>query len=235
MPTRDILTSILAHEVRNALGPIKLAAELLQLDSADPAARAASAQRINRQVRHIERIIENVLARSQSELGTLELHREVCDLTMMVNAAVDNYRDITAQRGIELTCSVADMVRVSGDETRLMQVLENLLHNACKYTRSGGTIRVRLFRRAPVGMAEIEISDDGIGVAPDRLAGIFDEYVRLDSRRAGDATGLGLGLSMVKRIIDLHGGSVSVSSPGPNMGTTFCVALPMPTSEIAET
>jgi len=226
MPARHMLTSILAHEVRNAIGPIKLAAALLQHDSADPITRTASAQRIDRQVRHIERIIENVLARSQSELGTLELHRGNCDLATVAIAAVDSYQDVAAQRKIELTCSVVDAMHVFGDETRLMQVLGNLLHNACKYTSSGGAIHVRLYRAS--GSAMIEIADDGIGVAPDRLSRIFDEYVRLDSLREGDATGLGLGLSMVKRIAELHGGSVSVSSPGPNMGTTFCVALPLP-------
>ncbi len=223
---KDEFLSMLSHELRNPLAPIRNA--LYILDRADPASdQARRAKEIaKRQVGHLTRLVEDLLDITRVARGKVELRRTDLDLVALAARAAEDHRAVMQERGIELSLALAgDPLIVSGDETRLAQVLGNLLSNAAKFTPAGG--RVTLSARAERGQALLEVRDTGPGIAHDLLASIFDPFTQAKQTLARSEGGLGLGLALVKGIVELHGGSVAARSEGAGLGARFVVTLPL--------
>jgi signal transduction histidine kinase len=225
---KDDFLALIAHELRNPLAPIGAAAELLRMQGApDPVKVRRAGEIIGRQVGHMTHLIEDLLDLSRVSRGLLELDAGPVDLYAVVCDAVEQIRPQVERRRHRLESELGALHPiVSGDHKRLVQVLANLLGNAAKYTPEGGRIRLTLRMHAQRREAEVRIEDDGIGIEPALLPHVFDSFMQA-SRSAGRADGgLGLGLALVKRLAELHGGSVAASSAGPGQGSCFVLRLP---------
>jgi signal transduction histidine kinase len=225
---KDDFLALIAHELRNPLAPIGAAAELLRMqNAADPAQLRRAADIIGRQVGNMTRLIDDLLDLSRVSRGLLVLDTAPVDLHAAVCDALEQARPQVERRGHRLDIELGELYpTVAGDHKRLVQVVANLLHNAAKYTPQGGCIRLALRVSADGRAAEVRVEDDGIGIAPDLLPQVFDSFIQ-GSRSAGRADGgLGLGLALVKRLVELHGGSVAAFSAGPGQGSCFVLTLP---------
>ena len=219
--TKDEFLAILAHELRNPLAAIGGAARVLELGHVrdTPAARAHEV--ITRQVGHISHLIEELLDVERVVSGKIRLAREPLDLAAALRRAVGMFtNDAALDRHIEI---VTDPVWVEWDPVRLDQVLTNILTNAVKYTPVGGQIRVAL--RAESGDAVLSVEDTGFGITPRLLPFIFDMYAQADRTLERAQGGLGIGLTLVRRLVELHGGTIVASSEGEGRGSTFTVRL----------
>ena len=203
---KDEFLAMLAHELRNPLGPIVHAAEILgRHDELDEEPRRAIAM-IDRQARHMARLLEDLLDVARITRGRISLRSETVDLREPVEHAVEAHRPAFEAKGQRVSLGLPDgPVLVLGDAARLQQVVGNLLHNARKYTPQGGAIRVDLFRGGST--AEVQVEDDGIGVAREHLQSIFDLFVQANPTLARTEGGLGVGLTLVRGVVDLHGGA----------------------------
>jgi signal transduction histidine kinase/ActR/RegA family two-component response regulator len=218
---KDEFLATLAHELRNPMAPIRYAAALLRPD-APPAVIAQARATIDRQAAHMNRLLDDLLDVSRITRNVIELRSAPVDLRAVVAAAVDAARTDIDQRRHQLELdSSLEGVWVSGDADRLHQVVLNLLTNAAKYTDPGGRIRVSV--AAHPGQAQVRVSDTGIGLAPEAISRIFDLFCQVQPGRAG---GLGIGLSVVRRLVEMHGGEITVTSPGLGRGSEFKVTLP---------
>jgi two-component system CheB/CheR fusion protein len=219
--------AVLSHELRNSLSGIRSAAGILRKDvSANPVAVKARVL-IERQVDQMTRLIEDLMDLTQIRSGQLRLQRERIDLCALVAQSVQTVELAMQQRAHRLTLSTPDApVWLQADAARLEQVFVNLLVNAAKYTTAGGDIRLTV--KQEKGAAIVRVSDTGIGIAADVLPKIFDLFVQADpsSRRASIA-GLGIGLALVRSLVESHGGRVSAESPGLGQGSEFTVRLPV--------
>jgi len=178
---------------------------------------------IVRQTGHLARMIDDLLDAARVQRGKFELRRTPLDIVALVSECVDAVRPRTDDRRQQLTLlSVESCLWVDGDTARLRQIISNLLDNAIKYTPAGGKIDVHLSTDA--GWIEIHVRDSGRGISPDNLASIFDLFVQEPA--ADDAGGLGIGLSVVRRLTEAHGGTVDARSAGVGLGSTFTVRLP---------
>ena len=218
--------AMLAHELRNPLAPIQTALDIMALRPDDLGKIAWSRDVIARQVRQLTRLVDDLLDVSRITCGKIELQREPVDLAPLIAATIDTLRPRVAARHhvIEVSLPTASL-HVMVDTVRFTQVIANLVNNAVKYTPNGGRIYVRA--SAQDDCATVVVGDNGIGIAPHLLARIFDVFVQGDralDRREG---GLGLGLALVKRLVELHSGSVSAHSAGPGHGSEFTLSLPM--------
>jgi CheY-like chemotaxis protein/two-component sensor histidine kinase len=223
---KDELLSVLSHELRNPLAPIRSAVFLL--DRADPGSDGARRARevIARQVGHLARLIDDLLDVSRIARGRIELRRSRVDLTELVRRAADDHRGVLGASGVELDVSLpTDAVAVDGDSTRLAQVLGSLLQNSAKFTGSGG--RVTLSLSVEDGSAKVRVTDTGAGIEPALVGQVFEPFVQAERTLARTRGGLGLGLALVKGLVELHGGSVSARSDGPGAGAEFTVTLPL--------
>jgi signal transduction histidine kinase len=232
--TKDEFLAILGHELRNPLAPILTALHLMrERDGADASRREREV--IERQVEHLVRLVDDLLDVSRIATGKITLEPERVDLDDVVRTAIELSSSLFAQRNHQLEVDVPTReLLADGDPARLTQVLANLLTNAAKYTPPGGRIQVRA-RRDGTALV-IDVADDGIGIPPHLLPRVFDLFVqgeRLSDRRDG---GLGIGLSIVKSLVEMHGGSVSASSAGPGRGSVFTVRLPAasPVDEVVD-
>lgn len=223
---KDEFLAILAHELRNPLGPIRSAVELLRhLDPYAPPAQENARQMIIRQTDHMVRLVDDLLDVSRISQGKITVRRQKLELERVVQSAIE-----TADPAIRLarhSLSVAlpsEPICVEGDEVRLAQAVSNLLNNAAKFTPSGGRIALELRRDG--NDAVISVSDNGIGIDSTDMDGIFSLFTqgRHTSERVQD--GLGIGLSLVRTLVHLHGGSVAVRSDGAGKGSTFEIRLP---------
>jgi signal transduction histidine kinase len=221
--------SMLAHELRNPLAPIRNAAAILRTADDDPVNRRWAACVIDRQVCHMVRMVDDLLDISRINRGKIRLRRETVDLADIIAQAVEASRPDVASRRHDLTVVLPpDPPRVDGDPTRLAQVVTNLLNNAAKYTEPGGRIRLAVETDGgPFGDAVIRVRDTGIGIPPDMLTAVFDLFTQVDNSLDHSEGGLGIGLTLVRRIVDLHGGSVQAHSDGPGRGSEFVVRLPL--------
>jgi signal transduction histidine kinase len=218
--------TVFSHELRNSLGAIRSAARILRMDtSADPSAVKAR-MLIERQVGQMTRLVEDLLDVSRVRSGQLHLQCERIDLRAVAAHAAQTVEFTMHQRNHSMTTSFPDApVWLQADPARLEQVFVNLLLNAAKYTDAGGN--VGLFVERQDGDAIVRIRDTGIGIAPDVLPHVFDLFVQADpSSRRADA-GLGIGLALVRSLVERHGGRVTVASAGPGHGSEFAVFLPM--------
>jgi PAS domain S-box-containing protein len=222
---KDEFLAMLAHELRNPLGPILHAAEVLGQHEGLEAAPRRAVGMIERQARHMARLLEDLLDVARITRGRISLRSETLDLREPVSQAVEAQRAGFEARGQRISLALpGGPVPVLGDPARLQQVVGNLLHNARKYSPEGGTVRVTLVRSGSA--AELHVEDEGIGIAPEHLSSIFELFVQANPTLARTEGGLGVGLTLVRGVVDLHGGSVSASSEGIGRGTRFTVTLP---------
>jgi signal transduction histidine kinase/CheY-like chemotaxis protein len=223
---KDEFLATLGHELRNPLAPLLAALELLKTAHlSDPIAQRVSAM-MERQIHHLVRLVNDLLEVSRITRGLVEVRRAPIDLESVLQSAVETSRPILDAAGHTLTVTLPDdPLTVSGDVVRLTQVFSNLLTNAAKYTNSGGHVRVHASRAGDT--AVVTVRDDGIGIAADRLDSVFEMFTQVDrsSRRAQG--GLGLGLTLVKSLVSLHGGRVEAHSAGLGRGSEFSVELPL--------
>ncbi len=219
---RDRFLAILGHELRNPLSAIALAAETAAPPGGDAAPPVLV---IRRQVAHLTRLVDDLLDVARVTSGRIHLQREPMRIDALVgDDLLASMRPAFVEAGIELSSSLARDVWVEGDRVRLEQVVTNLLTNALKFTHRGGHVRVELRRRD--GDAVLTVADDGAGIAPDVLPHVFEQFVQGESTLHRSEGGMGLGLSLVRTLVELHGGTVSAASEGRGHGATFVVSLP---------
>ena len=218
--------AMLAHELRNPLAPIRSAGEILsRIVTGDSRANAAVAT-IARQVTHLARLVDDLLDVSRITQGRIELRRRVVSVSDIVSRALETIEpQLQAKRHRVALVSSRGKLTVNGDPERMVQCVANVLSNAAKYTDGEGEIRVET--RAEDGFAVITITDNGVGMSPDLLPRVFDLFVQADRSLDRAQGGLGIGLSIVKRLIEMHGGSVIARSDGIGKGSTFQIRVPL--------
>lgn len=222
---REEFLAMLAHELRNPLAPIGAAAELLQLVRHDAHRVHQTSKVIDRQVKHMTNLVDDLLDVSRVTRGLIELKCAPLEIRHAITDAVEQVSPLIHGRRHYLTLQLSpEATHVMGDRKRLVQVIANLLNNAAKYTQEGGNILVRTEAREMHLL--IEVTDDGIGM-PDELVGrVFDLFSQAERTPDRSTGGLGLGLALVKSLVILHGGSVSCSSEGIGSGSKFTICLP---------
>jgi PAS domain S-box-containing protein len=222
---KDEFLAMLAHELRNPLAPIRNAAQVLKLVGGGDARQQWAREVIERQTQHLTRLVDDLLDVSRITRGKVTLAREPLDLASIVQRAVEASRPLIDSRRHQLTVAVSpEPVRLEGDLTRLVQVVGNLLNNAAKYTDEGGEIRVEAGREEEE--AVIRVRDNGMGVPADLLPHVFDLFTQADRSLDRSQGGLGIGLTLVRQLVELHGGRVEARSGGPGQGSEFVVRLP---------
>jgi PAS domain S-box-containing protein len=230
---KDEFLATLAHELRNPLAPIRTAAEMLALPSLSSEQLSWSRQVIHRQVEHMARLLDDLLDVARITRGKLHLQLQPVDLGSVVDTAVEAARPLLAARKHGLTVELPpEIPSLRADPVRLAQVLSNLLTNAAKYTDSPG--RISLTATVDRDTLNISVKDNGIGLSAEALADIFKMFSQVTASHARTEGGLGIGLALVKRLVDLHGGTIEVFSEGPGRGSEFVVALPCQLAEPAQ-
>jgi signal transduction histidine kinase len=223
---KDEFLATLSHELRNPLAGISNALYLLSQFGAHEARPRELRQLIQRHTDYLTRLVADLLDVSRITRGLVELQRQPLDLAAVVNRAVEVNRPLIEGRRHELTVSLApETLRVDADPVRLEQVLTNLLSNAAKYTEPGGKIRLSVQRDGGEGVLRVE--DTGSGISPELLPRVFDLFTQAERSYARTHGGLGIGLHIVKRLVELHGGTVTAHSAGAGHGSEFVVRLPL--------
>jgi PAS domain S-box-containing protein len=223
---KDEFLAMLAHELRNPLAPISAAADLLKIGRLDEARLRQSSAIIGRQVRHMTSLVDDLLDVSRVTRGLVTLARAPVSARTMVDEAIEQVRPMFDARRQRLVVDLRDPdATVLGDRARLVQVLANLLNNAAKYTPEERRIEVEA--RAADGLLTLAVRDQGIGIEPALTAHVFDLFTQATRSADRAQGGLGLGLALVKHLVELHGGSVACSSPGLGQGSSFVVTLPL--------
>ncbi|HEX3139042.1 MAG TPA: ATP-binding protein [Rhizobacter sp.] len=220
---KDEFLATLAHELRNPLAPIRNALALQRHANQDPRILDSSRDIIERQVAQMVRLIDDLLDLSRLSRGIVELRRSPLSLIETVRQAVETNRP-GVQQTLIVRLPVQDCV-VEADETRILQVLTNLINNAAKFTPTGGTIEVSL--GCDGSSALLSVKDNGIGIPPDMLDRVFDMFTQVQRSHAHVGGGLGIGLTLVRQLVEQHGGSVVAHSAGPGRGSEFVVKLPL--------
>ena len=224
---KDEFLATLGHELRNPLAPILNSLEIMKLSRAfdDPRIVQAGAV-MDRQVHYLNRLVDDLLEVSRITRGIIEVRKEELDLAALVRAAVETSRPLLDNLRHHLTVDIdPEPMCVAGDPVRLTQVFANLLNNAAKYTNHGGHIGIST--RRDHGEAVITVKDDGIGISAAALPQVFDMFMQVDRSTRRSQGGLGIGLTLVKSLIGMHGGSVEARSEGPGHGSEFIVRLPL--------
>lgn len=218
------ILAMVAHELRNPLTPISLIAERMVRLPSDQLPRMR--ELIEGQVQHISQLVDDLLDVSRASTGKLRINRREVDMLRILNAAVDACSPVMITRKQQFDVALPDAVlSLNGDPMRLAQILHNLLGNAAKYTQAGGTIAMKATVEA--GQLRISIADNGIGVTAKALPFIFDPYVQ-DAHAIGfNSAGLGIGLTVVRELVEAHGGTVTGKSEGHGKGSEFVVTLPL--------
>ncbi|MCU0759681.1 MAG: ATP-binding protein [Steroidobacteraceae bacterium] len=225
---KDEFLATLAHELRNPLAPIRQAARVARAAAATPEQQRWSTEIIERQVNHMALLLDDLLDVSRITRGTLVLRRERVALAEAIAAAVETSRPAIDARAHALQVEMpATPVWVDADPLRLAQVLGNLLNNAAKYTDRGGHIRLWTSRPA-AGAISIHVRDDGIGLDAASLSRVFEMFSQVTSSIERSEGGLGIGLALVRGLVEMHGGRVEARSDGPGCGSEFVVHLPVP-------
>ncbi|HEY8048187.1 MAG TPA: ATP-binding protein, partial [Ramlibacter sp.] len=223
---KDEFLATLAHELRNPLAPVRNAVELLKRQANEPDRVGWATELIDRQVTLFSRLIDDLMDVSRINQGRIELRREVITLGDVLSDAVETVRPHIESAGHELAVLLPDQqLAVSADRTRLAQAFVNLLHNATKYTDPGGRIEVGVL--VEKGAAIVTVRDTGIGIPADRLESVFEMFSQVESAISRSRGGLGIGLSLTQRLVQMHGGSVKAYSEGPGKGSRFHVHLPL--------
>ncbi len=229
---KDEFLAILAHELRNPLAPVRNAIEILRAAPPPAPHLQWTHDVIDRQVRQMSRLVDDLLDLSRITSGKLELRRERVELGAAVQTALEACRPLVDRGGHEVSLHLPpEPVWLDADQARLSQVLCNLINNAAKYTRPGGHIWLTAYRRG--SEAVVRVRDNGIGIAPDMLHRIFDMFTQAAGGADHSQGGLGIGLTLVRRLAELHGGRVDVRSEGRGKGSEFAVRLPVSARDAA--
>lgn len=224
---RDQFLAMLSHELRNPLAAIVTATGLLKADGASGTPKTERfLQVLERQSHQMTRLLDELLEASRVTQNKIELKKTTLDMNRVVQEAIEGTRGQLEARSIDLTTDLlAESLPIHGDAARLQQVVVNLLNNAAKYTPSGGHVAVRT--RRDRGSASVSVKDDGAGIAPEMLESVFELFVQSSRTLDRSAGGLGVGLSLVRSLVDMHGGTVTAYSQGEGTGSEFVVRLPV--------
>jgi PAS domain S-box-containing protein len=223
---KDEFLAMLAHELRNPVAALRSASELLTRPAPSALETRSSVEVIGRQVTQLTRLIDDLLDVSRITRGRIELNREPLELGAVLAQAVETVEPLLREKRHQaLTISSDRQLHVSGDRARLVQCISNILANAAKFTNSAGEIHVRTYSAGT--SAVIEISDNGVGISTELLPRIFDLFVQSDRTLDRSQGGLGIGLAVVKRLVDMHEGQVIAKSAGIGLGSTFEIHLPL--------
>ena len=228
---KDEFLATLAHELRNPLAPIRNSVSLLRLSgTGGPAAQVW--EMMDRQVDHMVRLVDDLMEVSRITRGKIELRKEMVDLAEVIAAAVETSRPLIDAARHELKIDLPpEALWVEADPVRLAQVFSNLLNNAVRYTDAGG--RIGITAKCDDGAATIIVSDTGIGITAEALPRVFDMFVQANARDSRAQSGLGIGLTLVRSLVEMHGGSVAARSAGVGRGSEFVVHLPLARHEAA--
>jgi PAS domain S-box-containing protein len=223
----------LAHELRNPLAPIRNGVQILRLCHGDPQAMGQSLDMMERQLSQMVHLVDDLLDLSRVSRGTIELRKERIELAKVVEQAVEMSRPVVEQAGHDLAISLPPSpIYVDADLTRLAQVFSNLLNNAAKYTEPGGQIGLSVEQQD--GEALVSVTDNGIGIPREMLPHVFEMFTPVNRNLERSQGGLGIGLSIVKKLVEMHGGSVEATSEGAGMGSRFIVRLPVVLSVVRQ-
>ncbi len=223
---KDEFLATLAHELRNPLAPIRNALNVLRMPGVDAETVGHSLEMMERQVHHLVRLVDDLLDVSRVMRGKITLHPERVELARAIAHAVETAEPLIAAQGHELTVTMPDpSLTIDADPVRIAQVVGNLLANAARYTERGG--RIELDARREDDRAVIRVRDTGVGIAPEVLPRIFGLFVQGDHSSTRSQGGLGIGLTLVRNLVELHGGTVEARSDGPGLGSEFTVRLPV--------
>ena len=220
---KDEFLAMLGHELRNPLSAITSASSLIGLPGAAPDTVLRARSIIQRQSQHLSRIVDDLLDLSRAMSGKILLARQATDLSTLVASCLETFRATGRTAGYRIAVDLAPGW-VDGDPTRLEQIVSNLLDNALKYTPSGGAIDIALARAGDEVV--LSVRDSGVGIPPELLPQVFDVFVQGAISIDRSQGGLGIGLSLVRRLVELHGGSVAADSPGAGLGSSFTIRLP---------
>lgn len=221
---KDEFLAMLAHELRNPLAAIRYAVALGQLGKGDPDGELFSI--IDRQTKSLAHLIDDLLDVSRISRDKVTLRKEAIDVATVVHRAVATVRSVFEQKNHELVLDIInEAMVVHADPTRAEQIVANLLTNACKYTREGGRITVHVERNGKDAI--IEVADTGVGMSPEILGRVFDLFAQADRTLDRSEGGLGIGLTVARKLVEMHGGAIAASSPGVGQGSTFTVRLPL--------
>ena len=222
---KDQFLAVLSHELRNPLAATKMAAQLLGTPPIDATCVTQYSEIIQRQVGHMSRLVEDLIDVSRVSLGLVLLDKHPVNLHTIVQNAVEQVSPMISAKGHTLKVDIPPYpCKVYGDQTRLVQVVSNLLSNAARYTPDNGNIRLTLMTERDSFV--LKIVDNGVGIEPAAIPVLFDLYVQAERSTNRKNGGLGLGLALVKSLVELHGGTVTVESDGKDRGCTFIVTLP---------
>jgi signal transduction histidine kinase len=232
---KDEFLAMLAHELRNPLAPIHNAVQLMHRQTVTDPQLVWSRDVIRRQLAHLTRLVDDLLDVSRITRGKINLNKEVLELGDLVVRTVETVQPLLDDRGHTLKVAIppGGSLAMLGDPTRLSQALGNVLTNAAKYTERGGHIELKAARSG--SEVEIRVRDDGIGIPPELMPRIFTLFTQLDRTSGPSQSGLGIGLALVQRLIEMHGGSVAAHSDGPGRGSEFVIRLPLFIREKLET
>jgi PAS domain S-box-containing protein len=223
---KDEFIAMLGHELRNPLAPIRNAVQILNVVAAHEPSALQARQMIDRQSAHMARLIDDLLDIARVTHGKLEVNRSRCDLAAIVSNTIEDYQPQLQSCGLHLSVDVpSKSVWVNGDATRLSQIIGNVLHNSLKFTEPGGYISVRLLLKGDG--CEIQIRDTGIGMDTATLANMFDAFNQADRSLDRSRGGLGLGMALVKHLVELHDGQVDVRSEGLGKGSEVSIRIPV--------
>jgi len=218
--------ALLAHELRNPLAPIRNALHILERVGSDEDTARRMRATVGRQVQQLTRLVDDLLDVARINKGHIEVHKRRLELGMLLRDAIDAAQSTCDAKGVALAATLPDEpVPVDADATRLSQVIGNVLGNACKFTDPGGRIALSLERDG--AEAVVRVKDSGIGMADDQLPHVFDMFMQIDSSIERSRSGLGLGLTLVKQLVEAHGGTVSAASAGIGSGSEFTLRLPL--------
>lgn len=223
---KDEFVAMLAHELHNPLAPLSAALQLYELDANTPEQKLELREMMSRQVEQLVRLIDDLLDVSRISRGKLNLRREPTSLAEVVNTALDVSRPMieAARHQLRLSLPAAELI-LDGDKVRLSQIVSNLLINAAKYTPHGGLIELQV--QAENSQVAIVVRDNGVGIPREMLTAVFELFTQVDSSHTRTHGGLGIGLTLVKTLVEMHGGTIVARSAGPGCGSEFSVRLPL--------
>jgi len=225
-PPNDFLEA-LAHALRKPLMPVRTAAEELRMTAADPNSQRMG-EIIFRQVEYMERLVGRLLDLSLLERGRLQMTHSSVELLHVIELAVEECRPALESKSQRLIVSLPEQaLQIQGDELRLVQIVQNLLDNAVKFTADGGSIQLSI--AAADSRVEIQVQDTGCGLTPTALSRLFEPFVLAST--AETEAGIGVSLNITKHLVELHNGTISAASAGPGQGSQFCVSLPLAAPE----
>ncbi len=223
---KDEFLATLAHELRNPLAPVANAIAILRAPQADDTMRFRMLSLMERQMRHLVRLVDDLLEVSRITRGKITLQLQQLDLRTIAQASVEAAANEVQQTSLDVNLRLpAQPVWVHADPARMKQVVDNLLNNALKYTPAGGAIELEVGRRGDAGI--LQVQDNGVGIPPSMLGAVFELFTQVNQTLGRSNGGLGIGLALVRQLVTLHGGVVTAASEGAGKGSTFTVQLPL--------